>query len=329
MLGKEINKINNTKDKEVKALNELKLNYLAIIYLRVSRGENYTDIHRYIFKATINFKKAQGFYSEQLLRNADKLVKKAISERNASGVINPRGVLSPLVGDIVYKALGQDKILDLLSQNVYADLDRRESLRKDKVIKDNLTDNNLEAETLKGDEELNAKIFYLCSTHEDSALDHKPYQGKIYITQKWRTLITNKAIKERINGYIERNDVKTFEWVTGSPVYMITRPNCRHYFNVLSVKEVLNSSSYSELLDKYRMKHKVGTRDIRESLRDTYINDLKSVESIIAKYKERLSAHERLNSILSTSTLREAIAKDKLLIAKWEARRKRLVNTPS
>ena len=326
MLGNEINKINNQKDRENNALTELKLNYLTTIYSMASRGKGCLDIHREIFRETINFKKAQGFTSDTLYRNAVKLTRKATNKKNVILV----GVASnmTLLATEIYKVLGADKTLDILSQNVYAELDKRESKAKNDLLKKTIKDNEEKNKKLEPTEELKAKIFYLCSTHEDSALDHKPYQGKMYVTNKWRSIIKSKYLKDRIDLYIARNDVKSFEWVIDKPVYMITRPNCRHYFNVLSVEEVLNANTI-DLLNKYKMVHKVGTRDIRQTLKDRYINDLKSVDTIIAKYRERLTLHERLNKEVPTPLLREAIAKDKLLIAKWLEKRKTLVNTPN
>lgn len=316
-----INRINNAKEQEAKALNELKIDYLTTIYEKAVKGYSYTDIHKEIFAQTINFKKAQGFYSETLLHNADKLIKKAVAQRGFIA-LPIRGALSVAVAEIVVNALGQDKVLDILSQNVYAELDKRESERKKKTIEEELKDNNLEASVVKS---VKAKIFYLCSTHEDSALDHKPYQGKMYVTSKWQRLISDNSIKAQVDNYIRQNDVKTFEWVTGKPVYMITRPNCRHYFNTLTVEDVF-SLSVDSLLDKYHMKHEVGTRDIRQTLKDKYVADIKSIDTIIAKYIERLALHTALNKKISTPLLKEAIAKDKLLIAKWKEKRKSLIN---
>ena len=326
MLGKKINEVNNQKEKENDALNKLKADYLTTIYSMASRGKNYLEIHNEIFHQTINFKKAQGFVSDTLYKNATKLTHKAISKKNV--IFNGGAVDTAFLASEIYKVLGGDKILDTLSQNVYAELDQRESKAKNNLLEDTIKENEDYNKSLSINDEASAKIFYLCSKHADSALDHKPYQGKMYITSKWRNVIKDKQLREKINQYILKNDVKSFEWVIGEPVYMITRPNCRHYFNEMSVAEVLNTSK-TELLNEYKMVHKVGTRDIRQTLKDRYINDIKSIDTIIAKYSERLALCERLNKEIPIPLLREAIAKNKLLIAKWRAKRRKLVNTPS
>lgn len=54
---------------------------------------------------------------------------------------------------------------------------------------------------------------FRCSSHPDCAPDHADYQGKVYVLDKY---------KGEYPGY------QTVEWVTGAPVYLTTRPNCRH-----------------------------------------------------------------------------------------------------
>jgi hypothetical protein len=94
------------------------------------------------------------------------------------------------------------------------------------------------------------QIFFICSQHEKPAKDHADYQGKIYVDEKWRSIIVNKEVQMQVEKYINAHNVKSLQWVTNRPVWFITRPNCRHYFKVMDTEEVLKTSR-TKLLDKY------------------------------------------------------------------------------
>jgi len=54
---------------------------------------------------------------------------------------------------------------------------------------------------------------FRATSYSDCAPDHKDYQGKVYVKEKYQN---------------EYPHLKTVEWVVGAPVYLTTRPNCRH-----------------------------------------------------------------------------------------------------
>ena len=86
-------------------------------------------------------------------------------------------------------------------------------------------------------------IFWACSKHENCANDHEAYQGKIYIDEKWKS-VTNpkdKRLISRIEDYIKQNNIQTIQSVIDDPVWLTTRPNCRHRFKSLTAEEVLSN----------------------------------------------------------------------------------------
>jgi len=176
------------------------------------------------------------------------------------------------------------------------------------------------------------KSFFLVSKHSDCAKDHIEYQGQIYIDENWKKLISNSnnELKVAIENYIRINNIKSYQWVIDKPVWMITRPNCRHFAKVLSVSEVLNNPTW-QLLVKNKMTMKEGDRELRQTLRHNMSSkkgnyNEKNINAIIDKYKERLELHTELNKVKSTQELRHAITKDKFLIKKWQNFSKSLTN---
>lgn len=149
----------------------------------------------------------------------------------------------------------------------------------------------------------NHKIFYLVSSHDDCAEDHIDYQGKIYFDNK---MTPTKDEEE----YIIKNKIQSIQWVTFRPVWMVTRPHCRHYFKALKTDDVL-SHSVRQLIRNHRMHHKTGKYEM-QTIRE------KTAEETLKAYRERLAYHQYLYSIHKTETLRKLIEKDKLLIKKWE-----------
>lgn len=81
-------------------------------------------------------------------------------------------------------------------------------------------------------------VFYLLSSHSNPALGHAPYQGQIFVDRFWR--VTTGGDK-RVQAYIRNHDTMTVQEIIKEPVYMITRPYCKHFFIELNTEEVLNN----------------------------------------------------------------------------------------
>ena len=109
----------------------------------------------------------------------------------------------------------------------------------------------------------NREHFALVSKHLDSAIDHIDFQGKLYLLtndlQESELLLANKL---GIN--------KTLASVMHDKPYLITRPNCRHYFITLSESDI-GDKSVDTLLIENKMITKVGSRVIKNLRNNTSI----------------------------------------------------------
>lgn len=123
----------------------------------------------------------------------------------------------------------------------------------------------------------NREHFALVSKHLDSAIDHIDFQGKIYLLtndlQESELLLANKL---GIN--------KTLASVMHDKPYLITRPNCRHYFITLSESDIGNKG-VDTLLKENKMITKVGSRVIKNlrnntSIKLNYYKELYKVRKI-------------------------------------------------
>lgn len=140
------------------------------------------------------------------------------------------------------------KAISLVNQEVR----NKEASVKERVIRQ-LTSYGIE----------NREHFALVSKHLDSAIDHIDFQGKIYLLtndlQESELLLANKL---GIN--------KTLASVMHDKPYLITRPNCRHYFITLSESDIENKS-VDTLLKENKMITKVGSRVIKNLRNNTSI----------------------------------------------------------
>ena len=167
-----------------------------------------------------------------------------------------------------------------------------------------------------GEGRKDGKIWYLISKHKDSAKDHIDYQGKLYIDENWENIITDVPTKARIHKYIQANDIKTFQWVIGKPVWMITRPNCRHFYKQFTSEEIFGNSA-SRLLKRNKMTFKEGKRQIKTYKVGGYTKD--DILAIIRTYEDRLAYHKALyEKDKNSQILRHFITKDRFLINKWK-----------
>lgn len=122
-------------------------------------------------------------------------------------------------------------------------------------------------------------VFYICSCHSDCAEGHLDYQGKVYIEYNWREKVQNVGLIKKIQAYIRNHKIRTIEWVMGAPVWMMTRPNCRHYFIPVSTEDVLHSSAKS-LIRKYgagevpKKRFKLDVKKFNENNKDKLLKDL-------------------------------------------------------
>ena len=293
----------NKKQNEQKQLYRLRNSYLTSIYCGVIEKKSLKEIQKEIYDNTMKYKVKGLPIDNVMYNNALKLSKKIKKSFKDDEIID---------ATLVFSKLNEENGYEYLTQNIYKFVTKKEDKRKIDILKDELKENRkLE----------NPKIFYLASEHNDSAEDHKDYQGKIYIDEKWKSLIKDKSLKEEIERYIQLNNIKTFQWVTFRPVWFITRPNCRHYFKSLTADEVLGNTRRN-LINKYNMHTAIGDREylqtIRHSTNKEWYDDIRNSQLILAKYKQRLAYHRELARNYPSDLLQNAIRKDIFLINKWQ-----------
>ena len=171
------------------------------------------------------------------------------------------------------------------SKIVHSEVRKYESEQKIEIL-DNEWKNNRK----------NGRLFYIASSHKDSAKDHEPWQGKIYVDRFWH----NYDYDGKIGEFIRENNIRTVQWVTGAPVYFITRPNCRHYFTTHTVEEVLNG--------EFKIpKRKIGDKRL-QTPRDANLQ----------YYEDRLRLLTTMYRKYPTPNLKRQIDKTRLLVSKWK-----------
>lgn len=109
----------------------------------------------------------------------------------------------------------------------------------------------------------NREHFALVSKHLDSAIDHIDFQGKLY-------LLTNDLQESELLLARKIGITRTLASVMHDKPYLITRPNCRHYFITLSESDIGNKS-VDTLLKENKMITKVGSRVIKNLRNNTSI----------------------------------------------------------
>lgn len=304
-------------------LARLRNRYIVAIYSGLSAGEGIRSIHRRLYEETIRQRKMGLAVSDGMLKAAlsstSSLRKKVGSPSFVAGYVKTKygtevdGITQgEMMSIFAFDLIGRDGTERRLSHEITVDADGLEGSMKDEAI----------GSALKGNRELDdPKVFYLASQHRDSASDHAPYQGKMYVDEKWRSSIKDSAQREAVARYIDENGVRTVQWVIGKPVWFVTRPNCRHYFKELSVNEVL-ATSRTKLIKKYDMKTAIGDRQylqtIKHSTSKEWYDDVRNAQLLLNSYKERLSMHEMMYQENPCITIKNAIAKDRFLIRKWE-----------
>lgn len=170
------------------------------------------------------------------------------------------------------------RFISLVNQEVR----NKEASVKEKVIRQ-LTSYGIE----------NREHFALVSKHLDSAIDHIDFQGKLY-------LLTNDLQESELLLARKIGITRTLANVMHDKPYLITRPNCRHYFITLSESDI-GSKSVDTLLKENKMITKVGSRVIKNLRNNTSI---------------KLNYYKELYKVRKTPYLASRIKKLKELVEK-------------
>ena len=187
-----------------------------------------------------------------------------------------------ILATLLMKRFEKLKVYERFIKLVNQEVRNKEASVKERIIKQ-FTSYGIE----------NREHFALVSKHLDSAIDHIDFQGKIYLLtndlQESELLLANKL---GIN--------RTLASVMHDKPYLITRPNCRHYFITLSESDI-GSKSVDTLLKENKMITKVGSRVIKNLRNNTSI---------------KLNYYKELYKVRKTPYLAKRIKKLKELVEK-------------
>lgn len=157
------------------------------------------------------------------------------------------------------------------------------------------------------------QIFYFCDAFADCAKDHQDYQGKIYYNED--TKLTPEARK-----YINSHNIKGMKWAMGAPVYLTTRPNCRHTFHAVNDNDILNNNKDHE--DRYVYgKNKTNNYKATEEQRknERLIRKYRLIrDDYKAQYKATKDKYFKNKANYYDNLVRKWMAENKLLVDSFD-----------
>lgn len=145
--------------------------------------------------------------------------------------------------------------------------------------------------------------FFICDAHKNPAHEHAEHEGHIFVDEDWEKFISDPSTVKKIQRYIQNHHVLTVQYVTGEPVYLVTRKNCRHNLYNIPLDEVLGSSARSIL-----KRHNLYLPDVKP---ESYEHEQ------YRKYYERLKVLQNLHKLSPSEQLESDIARTKQLVLKW------------
>lgn len=251
--------------------------YLTIIYNDTLKHKSVKDIHRDLLKLTINPNKPLLGYMLKLANRTKKLDKGPGQYYGSAGL--------DVLAVAILSLYSKQAVNYQASLIVHSQVRKFESDKKIEILDNSFKENRK-----------NGQIFYVASSHKDSAKDHEPWQGKVYVDRYWHNYDTDGSLEK----YIKENDIRTVQWVTSKPVYFITRPNCRHYFTTYNIEQILNGE------------YKIPNRKIGDKRLQT------PRDANLQYYEDRLRLLRNMYRKYATDNLKRQIDKTKLLVTKWK-----------
>lgn len=306
-MKQELEKLISDKKKKLTQLDDVRNNILATVYECAIKNKTLEELHKQV-NNILNKNKIK-IADKEMVRYTLQVYPKIKKSSKLMLFLKPENVpIEIYASEVVYKQMKKYKVFSNFKSLEYENVKRYEAKEKENIISKSVKENRK-----------NYVIFYLASEHEDCADDHKAYQGKLYVDSNWESIVKDLPDRKEIKSFIASKDIKTFQRVINSPAWIITRPNCRHYFKEIASEEAM-SESVNALIKKYNMHSKIGLKRMQpiyhSTKREWYVRE--NVKTIIGKYEERLSFHKKLSSVYKNETLTYDIRKDKLLIAKWK-----------
>lgn len=149
-------------------------------------------------------------------------------------------------------------------------------------------------------------VFYLCSSHVNPAEDHADWEGKLYVKERWAEMIQDSRTRAAVRRFIRSRRIRTVEWVTGEPVYMVYRPNCKHYLMPVKTSDALRTS-VDGLLTQMNM-----------WMRDE--PPLTDAQRQKRRYSDRLKELAYLKTMCPSKSLKADMRRTRAVLARWDAR---------
>ena len=206
--------------------------------------------HKKLLKSASNASKAIDLTDKQE-EKIKKNIENGLQILNKSIIINHRHIIAQSnVTDDLHKMIaekissGKDYGMVQYSNGRMVRWENWMEMKLRTDIQNDIADNMIKAGGQNG------VIFYITSYYGDCAPDHAPFQGKIYCDSKWRS-ICPKELLEDVANYIRSNRIMSVQDAMGEKGnYLTTRPNCRHYFQYISIQEVLKIKNKEDLTNK-------------------------------------------------------------------------------
>lgn len=167
----------------------------------------------------------------------------------------------------------------------------------------------------------NGIIFYLATYHGDCAPDHADFQGKIYCAKNWKS-ICPKAYFDDVSNYIITHKIMNVEDVMGPKGnYLTKRPNCRHYFQYISIQEVLDVKNDDDL-NKLREHYNLNSAGKYKPEKYEALKKQRYNERQIRKIKGKIETQEKLVTSLNSDAPKGIVNSqtNKLILLKKELR---------
>lgn len=187
-------------------------------------------------------------------------IKETMKEEFPSFNIRQKAKVASTVFDAATSGLSDEEILDKLFTVVYKCERRQDSKKKIATVKGTVTDNATEHGY--------PLIFYLCSRHSNCAEDHKDYEGRLYYDRFWRTKYKNQPewLIKKIEKFINDNHLLAVQYISTAPVWLTTRPYCKHFFTRIDTLTALTSKPEPPVTHGKATRRGQSKKDIRKRL---------------------------------------------------------------
>lgn len=169
----------------------------------------------------------------------------------------------------------------------------------------------------------NGVVFYICSYFGDCAKDHEDYQGKYYYDEDWTSFGYDEETSKQIQDFIDSQNLESYQSVVDNEPFLTTRPNCRHTLRPVVLDDVFTHTD-KQMTEEYGIRK--GTYKDSNYIA---LQEQRKNERNIRNYKSRLEEHKLMYKQNPNPKLKTQIAKDRVLIKKWERKQEELISSNS